>query len=191
MKKLPILIILLVIIIAVITAAIFMMTRTPDKKLAEVPIPTINPNLTPVPMRISFEPSTIRLKSNGTNKIQADIVLNSGTNDTSGADILIKCDPKLVKNIKLTQKRDRYSALSYAFSNTAADINQADCTGNLLLGIPPTAPEQRGKGIVAHLTADVMGNIPTEIVILPTSKGYTRSNIIQFEVNRVNLELTQ
>lgn len=191
MKRLPILIILLVIIIATIIAVIFMMSRSPDKKLAEIPVPTINPNLTPVPMRISFEPSTIRLKSAGVNKIEADITLNSGTNDTSGVDIAIVCDPKLVKNIKLTQKRDRYSSLSYAFDNATADINQADCTGNLLLSIPATAPEQRGKGVVAHFTAEVSGNIPTEIIIEQTSTAYTRSSETRFEVSRINLELTQ
>lgn len=191
MKKIPLLILILVIVVTGFIVGIMQLTG--GKKnipFSTTPSPTINPNITPIPMRFSFNPSTIRLTSSK-NTIEADIVLDAGPQDTSGVTIDIMCDPKRVTNVKLTQKKDRYSALSYALSETTTTFDIKECKGGITLSIPDTSPEQRGRGVVAHLSAIVTGTDPTEIVILPSSKGFTRNALHQFEITRVNLELTK
>ncbi len=181
---------ILLIILCAVSAYSLTKNQTPVSQQNKKTV-TVNPNITPIPLRLSFEPSTIKLTSPGEQKIQSDINLNVGPQDLRSIDIVISCDPKRVKNLTLTQKRDRYSSLSYAFAPTQAIVNTTTCEAKLSLEIPKDNPEQRGSGIVASLSATITGNTPTEITILPISMGNTDNPGIEFQTQRVNLELTQ
>lgn len=191
-KKLPLLTIGIVLIITLLGVSIYSFTKNinTNSTLKNETVTPANPNITPVPMRLSFEPSTITLSSSGENQIQTDIKIDAGAVDMRSVKIIILCDPKRVKNLSLTQKRDRYSALSYAFAKSQAIINQKACDGTLSLEIPQNNPAQRGSGIVAQLSATITGNTSTEIVILPQSTGTTENPNLEFQTQRVNLELT-
>lgn len=191
MKKLPLLIIGIVLAITLLGVSIYSFTKNTNTNntLRNETVTPANPNITPVPMRISFEPPTIKLTSSQENKISTDIKLDVGPVDIRSIEIMVLCDPKRVKNLSITQKRDRYSAMSYAFVQSKAVINQQTCEGTLKLEIPSDAAGQPGVGIVAELTATVLGNTPTDIVILPQSTGTTENPNLMFQTQRVNLEL--
>ncbi len=191
MKKMPFILLGVVLAIILLGVSIYSFTKNtnPSTDTNKTATP-INPNITPVPMRISFEPPTIKLTSSKENKISTDIKLDVGPVGIRSVKILVLCDPKRVKNLSITQERDRYSAMSYAFADTQAVINQEACEGTLTLEIPADATEQPGVGAVAELSATVLGNTVTDIVILPQSTGTTDDPTLQFQTQRVNLELT-
>ncbi len=192
MKKKPIFITGILLLIVITASLIFyFVSSSSQPREIEKTTPTANPNMSPVPMRISFEPSTIKLSSASATTIKSDIKLDVGPTDIRSVEIVILCDPKRIKNLVLTQKRDRYSALSYAFADSEAVVNQETCEGTLTLEIPKDNPEQRGSGIVANISATVEGAQPTEIVILPVSTGNTNNKNVTFQISRVNLELTR
>lgn len=191
MKRFIVPIILLVLVIIGLASGIYF-TSQKKNNITNAPLtPTPTQILTLSPMELSFQPNTIKLTSSNTNKIEADIVLDVSQQPIENAIIVITCDPKRVKNLTLTQKRDRYSALSYAFAGSTATINQTNCEAKLNLITPKETPEQRGSGVVARITADVLGNGPTEIIFNTNSSGTTRAPGKGFEVNRINLELTK
>lgn len=192
MKKKPILIAAILLVIVITAGLIFyLISNSSQTQDTAKTTPANNPNVSPVPMRISFEPATIKLSSASATAIKSDIKLDVGPTDIRSVEIVILCDPKRIKNLVITQKRDRYSALSYAFADSEAVVNQETCEGTLTLEIPKDNPEQRGSGIVANISATVEGTQPTEIVILPVSTGNTTNKNITFQISRVNLELTQ
>lgn len=191
MKKMPLILLGVILAIILLGVSIYSFTKNtnPSTDTNKTATP-INPNITPVPMRISFDPATIKLASSGENKISTDIKLDVGPVGIRSVKILVLCDPKRVKNLNITQKRDRYSAMSYAFADSQAVINQQTCEGTLALEIPADASEQPGVGVIAELSATVLGSAPTDIVILPQSTGATDNSTLQLQTHRVNLELT-
>lgn len=190
MKRLTIPIILLFIIVIGLGAGIYLTTlKSPNSALNNTALDT-SKYLTLYSMRLSFTPNIIRLTGSETN-VEADIVLDVGSESIASTDIEVTCDPKRIKNLKLTQKRDRYSALSYSFADTKAVTDVKTCESTLKLQIPEGTPEQRGSGVVVHISATVTGDTPTEIVINPRSSGKTNQPGKGFDVTRVNLELTK
>ena len=190
MKK--ILPILIPVVLLAIVAIVLFLNVSSNQKNSSTQIPSTSTpaaNITPFPMTLAFTPPIIKLTSNEENKVESDVTLDVGPQDIRSVRIVLLCDPKRVKNLTVTQKRDRYSALSYAFADSQAVINNETCEATLDLQIPAQNPEQRGSGIVAHVTATVIGSAPTEIVILPQSVGSTDNSQYRFETQRVNLEL--
>lgn len=189
MHRIIVPILLLLLIISGLIAGIYFTNSKKPENKAQTNAPVNNSgNETLSPLLISFIPNTIKLTSGNENKINADITLDAGTESVRSATIKILCDPKRVKNLNLTQKRDRYSALSYSFADSTAVVNNTNCEAELILTVPPGAA-QSGTGIVAQITATVTGNTPTEIVINPSSTGTSDKPEMEFEINRVNLEL--
>ncbi len=189
-EKNVILLVLITLVIIALGALFFYLSSSgPQTKNTITTTPTINPNISPMPMRISFEPSTIKLSSASATTIQSDIKVDVGPTDVRSVEIVILCDPTRIKNLTVTQKRDRYSALSYGFADSEAIVNQETCEGKLSLEIPAENPEQRGSGVVAEISATITGNTPSEIVILPVSTGATNNKSVNFQISRVNLEL--
>lgn len=179
---------LLLLIIAGLFAGIYFTNQKKAQDAVQNTAPANSTGNKPQPpLLISFIPNTIKLASSGENKVTADIQIDSGTEAISSVTIKILCDPKRVKNLTVTQKRDRYSALSYSFADSRALVNNTNCEAELTL-TTPTA--QGGTGIVVQISATVTGNTPTEIVINPASSATTNVIDREFEIKRVNLELT-
>lgn len=190
MHRIIVPIILLILIIVGLVSGIYFTSQRKNNLTTSPLTPTPTSVLALSPMELSFIPSTQKLASSITNKIEADIVLDVNAEPINNAVITISCDPKRVKSLVVTQKRDRYSALSYAFSDSKAVVDEKNCEATLELKIPNGTPEQRGSGVVGHITAEVIGNGPTEIIFNTNSTGTTNQPGKGFEVNRINLELT-
>ncbi len=187
-KTLPLIIATVLLIIVAGVVVYYLSSNRGSLSLQNPSTPILEANITPIPMKLAFDPAIIKLSS-GETKIESDITLDVSAQDARSVTVVILCDPKRVKNLAVTQKRDRFSALSYAFADSQAVVNNSTCEATLTLQIPAENPGQRGSGIIAQVSATVTGSTPTEIVILPQSSGATDNPQLGFQAQRVNLEL--
>lgn len=137
---------------------------------------------------LSFKPNIVSAQ-NG-KAVGASIFYDAGLNPTTNMTITITYDPKKLKNVAITPYKDPSSALSYSFEKDASltQENSQNGTATLALKLVPGATAQKGKGIVARVTAIVISS-PAAISLSPDSSAQNAST--NLTLGRINLDITK
>lgn len=136
---------------------------------------------------LSFKPNIISAKIGQT--VTSDVIYDAGTNPTSNLIIKVTYDPKVITNVQITPYKDPTSAISYSFEKNMSMSSYQNGTVTLALNLVKGAVAQKGRGIVAKLSATVVSS-PATISFSPEVSASSPSNP-NLTVGRINLDITK
>ena len=172
-KKLITVIILSVFITAGFVLVTIGIIEPEQKKSEKNELPELTTETTvPKTANLYFSPPTITVNPNSSQTSQVDIMLNSGTTQVSGTQIILEYDPKVIKNIRVTKPGVSFFGITSNSLELFSDIDAENGRISYAVGIPQGGTPQQGTGKVATISftidKDAVGSA-TSLTFAPTT----------------------